>query len=151
MRSNEPRRALCDIYVLIALFDVSHIHHEIAHAWFAAEGAAAWATCAITENGFLRILSNPRLGLAETRDVLLTSLRTFCRSPGHAFWSETVSYRDESQFDASVMVSHLQLTDVYLLALAVRMGGRLATFDRSIPLKAVKGALADQHLAVIAA
>jgi toxin-antitoxin system PIN domain toxin len=151
MRRSHRRIALCDVNVLIALFDESHVHHEAAHDWFADDGSAGWASCATTETGFLRILGNPRLGVTETRDVLLTSLRKLCKASAHTFWSESVSLRDDTLFDDSVLVSHRQLTDVYLLGLAVRMDGRLATFDRSIPLAAVKGALADQHLVVLGA
>ena len=149
MRRDRHRIALCDVNVLIALFDQTHVHHEIAHDWLADDGAFGWATCATTENGFLRILGNPRLGVIETRDVLLASLRAFCAMPEHTFWSENVSLRDATLFDDSVFVSYRHLTDVYLLGLAVRMDGRLATFDRSIPLAAVRGALADQHLVVL--
>lgn len=151
MRRDQRRIALCDVNVLIALFDATHVHHEIAHDWFADDGASGWATCAITENGFLRILGNPRLGVTETRDVLLASLRAFCAMPEHTFWNESVSLRDATLFDDTVFVSYRHLTDLYLLGLAVRMDGRLATFDRSIPLTAVKGAVAERHLVVLAA
>lgn len=151
MRRERQRVALCDVNVLIALFDASHVHHEIAHDWFADDGASGWATCAITENGFLRILGNPRLGVTETRDVLLASLRAFCSMPSHTYWTESVSLRDATLFDDTVLVSYRHLTDIYLLGLAVRMDGRLATFDRSIPLAAVRGAIADRHLAVLSA
>jgi toxin-antitoxin system PIN domain toxin len=148
----EPRRtALCDANVLIALFDESHIHHEAAHDWFADDGSSRWASCATTEAGFLRILGNPRLGVTETRAVLLSSLRSLCKTSGHEFWSESVSLRDDTLFDDSVLVSHRQLTDIYLLGLAVRMDGRLATFDRGIPLAAVRGAVAERHLALLGA
>ena len=140
MKARPP--ALLDVNVLIALFDETHIHHDIAHDWFASDGAAGWSTCAITENGFLRILSHPRALVEQDRDTLLESLRTFCGRRGHTFWSDNVSLRDETLFDPSVIVSHRQLTDVYLLGLAVRLKGRFATFDGSIPRKAVNGATA---------
>jgi toxin-antitoxin system PIN domain toxin len=144
----KPRPALLDVNVLIALFDAAHVHHETAHDWFADNRSAGWATCAITENGFLRVLTHPRAAVAEDRATVFESLRTFCRGRGYAFWAETVSLRDATLFDASVIVSHRQLTDVYLLGLAARMGGRLATFDAGIPVKAVRGAGAGS-LAVI--
>lgn len=143
------RTALLDVNVLIALFDETHVHHETAHDWFADERGTGWATCTITENGFLRILTNPRAAVADDRETVFASLRTFCGSGGHVFWHDTVSLRDERLFDASVLVSHKQLTDVYLLGLAVKMKGRLATFDASVPLKAVRGATADS-LAILA-
>jgi toxin-antitoxin system PIN domain toxin len=143
------RPALLDVNVLIALFDATHVHHDTAHDWFADNRAAGWATCAITENGFLRVLAHPRAAVVDDRATVFDSLRKFCRGRGYAFWGETVSLRDETLFDASVIVSHRQLTDVYLLGLATRMSGRLATLDGGIPVKAVRGAGAHS-LAVIA-
>ncbi len=142
------RRSLLDVNVLIALFDRGHVHHETAHDWFADNQAAGWATCPITENGFLRVLTHPRAAVDEDRATVFASLRMFCASSDHAFWPDSVSLRDETLFDPSVLVSHRQLTDVYLLGLATRMGGQLATFDATIPLKAVRGAT-PQALAVL--
>jgi len=143
------RRALLDVNVLVALFDVGHVHHEAAHDWFADHHVAGWATCPLTENGFLRYLTNPRTPVQDDRTVVLASLRSLCSSTHHAFWPDAVSLRDETLFDPRRIVSHRQLADVYLLGLAVSNGACLATFDRSIPWKAVKGATAES-LAVIA-
>jgi toxin-antitoxin system PIN domain toxin len=137
------RRALLDVNVLIALFDDGHVHHEIAHDWFADHHTTGWATCPLTENGFLRIVTNPRGPVQDSRATVLTSLNALCGSEHHEFWPDAVSLRDDTLFDPQVHVSYLQLADVYLLGLATRMGGVLATFDSSIPLKAVKGATRD--------
>lgn len=51
--------ALLDVNVLVALFDPAHVHHDAAHAWFGEHCAQGWATCALTENGLVRVLSNP--------------------------------------------------------------------------------------------
>lgn len=142
------RPALLDVNVLIALFDAGHVHHETAHDWFADNRNTGWATCPITENGFLRVLSHPRAAIEADCASLLAGLRSFCSSGGHAFWNESVSLRDETLFTLSVSPLHRQLTDVYLLGLATRMGGRLATFDAGIPLQVVRGATRE-HLAVI--
>jgi hypothetical protein len=75
-------------------------------------------------------------------------LSALCAGPGHEFWSDSVSLLDESLFRPQAVSSHRQITDAYLLGLAVRRGGRLATFDRSISLKAVVGA-APAHLELI--
>jgi uncharacterized protein len=136
------RPALLDVNVLVALFDAAHVHHEAAHDWFADNRTNGWATCAITENGFLRVLTNPQSGVTERAPVILESLRTFCASGHHVFWPDDLSLRDDV-FDLSIAQGHRQLTDIYLLGLAAKMGGMLATFDRSIPLKAVRGARAD--------
>jgi uncharacterized protein len=139
--------ALLDVNVLVALFDPDHVHHEPAHAWFSMHRSAGWATCPLTENGVVRILSNPAYSPSAERPAQIARrLAAFRQSGNHVFWPDDVSVCDSSAFNLTV--GHKQLTDVYLLALAVRHGGRLATFDRSIPVKAVRGARAD-HLAVI--
>jgi len=132
---------LLDVNLLVALFDPDHVHHELAHDWFADCGRAGWATCPLTENGFVRVLSNPAYGATVARAVeLVKRLRAFCASGGHTFWDAGVSLIDVRLFDASMLAGHRPLTDIYLLGLAVRQGGALATFDRSIPLRAVRGA-----------
>ena len=145
------RVALLDINVLVALFDPEHVHHEAAHEWFAANRATGWATCPLTENGFVRVLSNPAYApMPERPPALLGRLRAFCESGEHTVWPDAVSLRDAVTFRPDLAVTHRQLTDVYLLGLAKQQGGRLATFDRAIPLAVIAGGRAD-HLAVIVA
>jgi toxin-antitoxin system PIN domain toxin len=135
------RIALLDVNVLIALFDAAHLHHELAHDWFADQRPHGWATCPVTENGFIRIVSNPASGREGLRPAAAASrLRQFLASGHHTFWPGSVSAADDSLFDLSVASGHRQVTDLYLLGLAVRMKGCLATFDRTIPLQAVTGA-----------
>jgi toxin-antitoxin system PIN domain toxin len=135
------RPALLDVNVLIALFNQHHVHHEPAHDWFADHQGQPWATCPLTENAFLRILSDPSQRSALiTLPTLADHLGRFCRDENHEFWPDAVSMYDETVFDVSLVRGHRQLTDVYLLGLAVKRGGRLITFDQSIPLAAVKGA-----------
>ena len=142
--------ALLDVNLLVALFYPDHIHHEPAHDWFADHCAEGWATCPVTENGFVRILAGPGYGGPAHRVTdLMGRLRKFCASGHHEFWPETLSLRDESVFDPRFLAGHRQITDVYLLGLAKSRRGRLATFDRTIPLKAVIGAK-PSLLAVIA-
>jgi toxin-antitoxin system PIN domain toxin len=140
---------LLDVNLLVALFDADHVHHDLAHDWFASERSAGWATCPVTENGCLRVLANPAYHAAHLRPHAVGGLlRHFCSAKGHRFWGDAVSLRDDAIFDLSFVRGHRQLTDVYLLGLAKHEGGRLATFDRSIPLNAVVGANAE-HLHVI--
>jgi toxin-antitoxin system PIN domain toxin len=135
--------ALLDVNVLVALFDPDHVHHDVAHDWFADSGRAGWATCPLTEAGFVRVLSNPAYGGTLIRPAdLVDRLRRFCGSGGHIFWPDEASLLDASLFNLSRAASHRQLTDIYLLGLAHRRRGRLATFDRSLPVAAVKGATA---------
>jgi toxin-antitoxin system PIN domain toxin len=136
-----PGAALLDVNVLIALTDPDHVHHELAHDWFAAEGAAAWATCPLTENGFLRVLASPGYHSAQLRPAAVASiLRRLRAGKGHEFWPDGVSLADSTRFDLAFVGGYRQLTDVYLLGLAHAHGGALATFDRTIPVKAVRAA-----------
>lgn len=137
-----PRGAfLLDVNLLVALFDADHIHHDLAHDWFADHRARGWATCPITENGLVRVLANPRYGSPIVGvPAIVERLATFRGSGHHEFWADEVSLADTALFNPALVRGHRQLTDVYLLGLAARKGGRLATFDRSIPLAAVQGA-----------
>ena len=145
------RPALLDVNFLIALCDPDHVHHELAHDWFADNRQHGWATCPLTENGFLRVLSNPAYGAAVHRILDLAALlRRFCADSAHQFWPATVSLRDETIFNSAFFTGHRQVTDVYLLGLAKKHGGCLVTFDRSVSLRAVVGADAST-LAVVSA
>jgi toxin-antitoxin system PIN domain toxin len=140
-----------DVNVLVALFDPDHVHHEAAHGWFAANRDAGWATCPLTENGLIRVLSNPAYaGTPETPAGIVRRLRAFCSSGKHVFWADEVSFRDSRLFARNAPATHRQVTDVYLLGLAKRKGGRLASFDGSIPLTAVTDAT-RAHLEIIPA
>lgn len=132
--------ALLDASVLIALFDLAHVHHEVAHDWFADNRGRGWATSPLTENALLRIVSNPKYGSNwERTPILSTRLRAFCAAADHDFWPDTLSLGDSAFFDLSV-AAHQHLTEVYLLGLAKANGGVLATFDRTVPFTAVLGA-----------
>jgi uncharacterized protein len=144
------RPALLDVNFLVALFDPDHVHHDPAHDWFVSARGSGWATCPVTENGLVRVLTNAGYGAVTLRPgEVLDRLRSFCGSGDHVFWQDEVSLRDRRLFNPSVIRGHRQVTDVYLLGLAKHMGGRLATFDRSIPLSAVVGAT-RQTIAVVA-
>jgi uncharacterized protein len=144
------RPALLDVNVLIALFDADHVHHELSHDWFADNRADGWATCPLTENGFIRIFSNPAYagGIARPREVA-QRLNRFCSSGHHVFWPADISLLDDRLFNQAFPVGHTQLTDVYLLGLAKKMRGSFVTFDQHVPLGAIVDAARD-HLVVIA-
>jgi toxin-antitoxin system PIN domain toxin len=141
--------ALLDVNLLVALFDPDHVHHELAHDWFADHERGGWATCAVTENGFVRVLGNPGYGATVNRPADLVN-RQFCQSKHHVFWADAVSLRDKKIFNPPLIRGHRQVSDVYLLGLAKKMGGCLATFDRSIPLGSVIGA-SRETLAIVSA
>ena len=132
---------LLDVNVLIALFDPAHPSHDEVHDYFAALGKRIWATTPLTIDGFVRVISNPAYPTVEaTPAQAARHLRDLCRAKNHAFWADDSSLIDEAMFRLDQVQGHRQLTDIRLLALAVRHGGRLATFDRRIPLRAVRGA-----------
>ena len=129
---------LLDINLLLALSDPMHIHHPSAHQWFAEKGQHAWATCPLTENGFIRIASHPNYP-NRPGDVtaVLAIFRQLCGASGHRFWPEDTSILQILEPDA--IITHAQITDVYLLGLAVHKRGKLATLDQRIPVDAVRG------------
>jgi hypothetical protein len=129
---------LLDVNLLLALSDPMHIHHEAAHRWYAEKGHLSWATCPITENEFLRIASHPNYP-NRPGDVpaVLAILRQLCEVPGHRFWGEDISILDILETDA--IITHAQVTDVYLAGIAVQREGMLATLDRNNPIHAIRG------------
>ncbi len=124
---------LLDVNVLVALAWPTHVHHAAADAWFAAEGRAAWATTPITENGFVRVSSNPRaVDGAVSPATAVALVGEMRRQAGHAFWPADVSLSDLDPADVAAVVGHRQVTDAYLLALARRRDGVLVTFDDGV-------------------
>lgn len=119
--------ALLDVNALVALAWDSHVHHAVMRSWFASAAAGGWATCPVTESGFVRVSSNPKVLSAaisvEDARVVLTALR---RHATHGFLTDDVSLTDP---DVPALVGHRQVTDAHLLTIARRHGTRLLTFD----------------------
>jgi len=132
---------LLDVNVLIALFDPMHLNHEDAHQWFGRNRKQGWATCPLTINGCVRILTNLSYpnGVSTAAEAI-ASLQTVCSGADHQTWADEVSLLDGTLFRPSMIAGHRKITDAYLLGLAVRKKGALITFDKTIPLKAVIGA-----------
>jgi toxin-antitoxin system PIN domain toxin len=141
-------RALLDVNVLIALHDQEHVHHEPAALWLEKNIALGWASCPLTQNGCLRIMSQSGYSSPQPLPVLISMLQGSVTTRHHQFWSDDVSLLDPVFFHHLHMHSAGQLTDLYLLALAVKHAGRLVSFDRRIPLSAVQGARAE-HLVIL--
>ncbi|MFP5236460.1 MAG: TA system VapC family ribonuclease toxin [Acidobacteriota bacterium] len=132
------RRYLLDVNVLIALIDPAHVQHERAHAWFGTAGNTAWATCPLTQNGVLRIVGHPRYpNSAGTPAAVAELLTGMLALPGHEFWPDDVTLMDSKRVDRARLLDSAQVTDSYLLALAVAHGGQLATFDQNLVTQAV--------------
>jgi uncharacterized protein len=141
-------RALFDLNILISLFDTQHIHHMKAHHWWAQNRSPGWASCPFTQNGFLRILSRPSYKFPVPLSKAFRDLREVTERDDHAFWPDDISLLDERVINRERVLGPKQLTDIYLLALAVKHDGRLVTFDRAIPIAAVRGAK-PHHVVVI--
>lgn len=141
-------RALFDVNVLIALLQSDHLHHQKVHQWWEAHQHQGWATCPITENGFVRILSQPKYPLSQTVQTAIKLLHTAQANTDHEFWQDSLSILDQSHFVADRLSHHGQLTDTYLLGLAVKNAGRLVTLDRDI-LGATVNNFDDRHLLVL--
>jgi toxin-antitoxin system PIN domain toxin len=142
-------RALLDVNVLVALFDLEHVHHRPARRWWAEDCDGGWASCPLTQNGFVRVLSGAHYARSFPFVDAVRLLDAQMKEPGHVGWPDDLSITDEAIFAHSRIQGPNQITDIYLLALAVKNSGRLVTFDRSIPLAAVRSAEA-RHLTVIA-
>jgi len=141
-------RALFDVNVLLAVLQPDHAHHEPAQQWWAANRAAGWASCPISQNGFVRIISQPRYPKPMALAVAVGVFIDLIEGTDHHFWPDDISLLDAQHVDPTRILGPRQLTDIYLLALAVKNGGRFVTFDRAIPVGAVRGAT-DNHLVVI--
>lgn len=125
--------ALLDVNVLVALAWPNHVHHDAAHAWFSAQRMSGWATCPVTEAGFIRISCNPS-AVRQTvtpRDAveLLKSLR---QQAWHSFWPLDISMAELPSDILTRVQGYRQITDAMLLATAVQRHGQLATLDSGL-------------------
>ncbi len=141
-------RGLLDVNVLIALLDGDHSLHGRAAEWFAAHAKAGWASCPITQNGCVRVMSHPGYPHPLAVRAIVERLAEAAASPLHRFWPDDVSLLDPKVVDAGRIHGPRQLTDLYLLALAVHHRGRFVTFDARVSLEAVPGA-EKRHLVLL--
>ena len=140
------RIELADINVLLALVDPVHQHHDAASEWFAQASLRGWATCPLTENGLVRILSSPAYpGVQISPADALTLLDTLLENhaAAHSFWPDDISLTNRALFRSEAISGHRQLTDIYLLGLCQHHGGALVTFDTSISVAAIAEPDAD--------
>ena len=144
-----PARVLPDVNIWVALLDEAHVHNRKALALMKRPGLRI-ATCPLIENGVLRVLNLPGYssfgpaGFQAVRD----KLASICKRHNHAFWPDDVSLLANACVDWSRVLGHNQITDVYLLALAVAHGGCLATFDHRVALSTVPAAK-EKHLLLL--
>ncbi|HJY04978.1 MAG TPA: TA system VapC family ribonuclease toxin [Bryobacteraceae bacterium] len=134
--------ALLDVNALIALVDSDHVAHQTIRNWFTRHHRSGWATCPLSENGMVRVLSQPAYPSgqrtpAEVIQVLNALKSAFEES--YQFWPDDVSIADDSLLNSALIAGSRQVTDAYLLALAARHNGTIASFDRSLAWQAVRG------------
>ncbi len=141
-------RALLDVNVLIALLDAGHVHHAAANTWLEANIEQGWASCPITQNGCLRIMSADAYPRSQPVAVVAQRLREATTTDFHEFWPDELSVLDPARFEQDRWLASRQITDAYLLGLAVKRGGAFVTLDRGVNLRPVRGA-GPQHLVLI--
>jgi toxin-antitoxin system PIN domain toxin len=124
---------LLDVNVLVALAWPGHQFHERVQQWFAKNSSKGWSTCPITQAGFVRIISNQAFSpRAVSPQEAVQALSTTVRHPHHRFWADDLSVADALPSFQGRLSGHQQVTDAYLLALAIHKGGKLATLDTNI-------------------
>jgi len=126
-------RFLLDVSVLVALHVPGNENYERVQRWFAQTGCHSFATCSITEAGFVRVSSQLSVkdGPVDFREVRI-ALANLSSLPGHMYWPMDISYLQATASFEQRMHGHRQVTDAFLLGLALHYGGRLATLDRAI-------------------
>ena len=124
---------LLDVNVLIALLWPPHEAHARAQRWFAKNADQGWATCAMTQTGFVRIVSNPIFSrrAVSPRDALEV-LSGSLQHPAHHFWTEEIGVTEALVHFGRRLLGHQQIADAYLLGLAIQKKGRLVTLDASL-------------------
>ncbi|HWW15804.1 MAG TPA: TA system VapC family ribonuclease toxin [Candidatus Dormibacteraeota bacterium] len=133
---------LLDVNVLIALSWPEHMEHMLAQRWFAKHRGKGWATCPLAQAGFVRIVSNPvfssrSVSVHQAIEGLVGSLR----DQAHQFWPDSISLADAVRLVRGTITGHQQITDAYLVALAMHNRGKLATLDRGIQKWAPEGSV----------
>jgi len=124
--------ALLDVNMLIALAWPSHVHHQPAVSWFKSNHAVGWSTCPMTQCAFVRVSSNPRIiPEAVTPCEAVALLREMTSLTHHRFWPDSLPFH-EAPIPTALITGHHQVSDAYLLGLAIHHKGKLVTFDRGM-------------------
>ena len=127
------KSALLDVNVLVALLWPAQESHAKVHSWFNRRSSEGWATCPLTQAAFVRIVSNPAFSpSAVSPGEAMQALKKSLAHPKHEYWPADVSYVEAIEPFGSQIVGHKQVSDAYLLGLAIHHGGSLVTMDRGI-------------------
>ena len=138
-------RYLLDVNVLIALTEPDHLHYQTVMEWFATPNLD-WGLCAFSEAGFLRVASNPKVG-QHTVEESIRVLATLAVHPGYRYWPITTAWASLTAPFSNRVFGHQQITDAYLLGLAIRAGAILVTLDKAI--LAMAGQQYREHVLVL--
>ncbi len=141
-------RALLDVNMLIAVLDPDHQFHHTASAWLADHAEWGWASCPLTQNGCVRVMTQPNYPSPVGMVQVMAHLKAMCEAEAHRFFPDDVSLLSPAVFQHDNLHGPRQITDVYLLGLAVRNSARLVTLDGRIALGTVVGAQ-PEHLVVL--
>ena len=139
---------LYDVNVLIAMFDDEHAQHDTAMQWHSEHAASGWASCPMTQNGLIRIMSQPAYTRPLTTRQVTERLYEATLDNNHHFLPDDVSLADPAIVAFDALLSHKTTTDIYLLALAVAHNARFVTFDHGVSLRAVVRAT-ETHLVTL--
>jgi len=127
------RRTLLDVNVLIALLEPGHDFFQRAQEWFSSSGKDDWGVCPLTEIGLVRITTNPSFHPGpRTPEEAIAALEKLATRPGYRYWPLTDSWAALTAPFAARITGHQQVTDAYLLGLAIKENGVLVTFDRGL-------------------
>jgi toxin-antitoxin system PIN domain toxin len=141
---------LLDVNVLVALAWPNHVHHRLARSWFQKNRGEGWATCSITENGFVRVSSNPKVvDEARTPAEAVSMLRSLVALDKHRFLEDDVSFARADPGEVERIRGYRQVMDAHLIRLAGRHGCRLATFDRKVIALLPRAADRDRQVLVL--
>ena len=138
-------RYLLDVNILVALFDPGHIHHRSVARWFSSPGLQ-WGVCAFSEAGFLRVSTSTAAG-RRTLDQAANIIKSFSNDPNFSYWPIRSSWTLLTEPLQSRIYGHQQITDAYLLGLAIKENGILVTLDKAI--RYLAGKTQAKHLLVL--
>ena len=141
-------RSLLDINLIVALLDSAHVFHRSAQTWLEKEILNGWATCPITENGVIHIMSQNAYPNSLPPSKIAERLAEACQHPTHEFWPKTISLLTDGMIRRQNLLSPRQITDAYLLAIAVVNQGKFVGFDQHTNLRVISRATPTNLLVV---
>jgi toxin-antitoxin system PIN domain toxin len=128
---------LLDANALIALCWPAHEHHPRMLAWFKTHAAHGWATCALTQGAFIRVVMQPAFsGPAAAKITVTDAAELLLRNTNHAqhrFVNLDFGFPEVVTTCTGGLHGHRQITDAYLLTAALKSSMKLLSFDAGIP------------------